>query len=147
MGDQLPVPGFPGYWATSDGRIYSERTSQFMTPSPHPAGHMTVSAVREDGKRTGIKVHHMVAAAFHGPRPKGKVVRHLNGKPSDNRAENLAYGTPSENQLDSVRHGTHFMASKTHCPAGHEYTPENTRIYRGKRNCRACNRIRMQKEK
>lgn len=29
---------------------------------------------------------------------------------------------------------------RTHCPQNHEYTPENTRIYRGKRNCRACAR-------
>ncbi len=118
-----------------------------MTLSPHPSGHLLVSAVRDDGKRTGIKVHHMVAAAFLGPRPDGTEVRHLNGKPADNRPMNLAWGTRSENQLDSVRHGTHHMASKTHCPAGHGYTPENTRTYNGKRTCRACNRIRMQKDK
>lgn len=30
----------------------------------------------------------------------------------------------------------------THCPRGHEYTPENTRVYRGHRYCRACHRDR-----
>jgi hypothetical protein len=29
----------------------------------------------------------------------------------------------------------------THCPRGHEYTPDNTRVSRGKRNCRACEKI------
>ena len=30
----------------------------------------------------------------------------------------------------------------THCPAGHEYTPENTRpCSKGKRGCKTCNRI------
>ncbi len=29
-------------------------------------------------------------------------------------------------------------AAKTHCPAGHEYSPENTYVYRGARQCRAC---------
>ena len=35
-------------------------------------------------------------------------------------------------------------AAITHCPRGHEYTPENTyRNKRGKRICRACNRERV----
>lgn len=28
---------------------------------------------------------------------------------------------------------------KTSCPKGHGYTPENTRLYRGKRYCKTCN--------
>ena len=32
--------------------------------------------------------------------------------------------------------------AKTHCPAGHEYTPENTHLdRRGWRNCKACRRL------
>lgn len=33
-------------------------------------------------------------------------------------------------------------AQVTHCPVGHEYTVENTYIYRGTRNCRACHNER-----
>ena len=29
-------------------------------------------------------------------------------------------------------------AAKTHCPKGHEYTPENTRVVNGSRQCKAC---------
>lgn len=31
-------------------------------------------------------------------------------------------------------------ARKTHCPQGHEYSPENTAIRNGERHCRTCNR-------
>lgn len=32
---------------------------------------------------------------------------------------------------------------KTHCRKGHDYSPENTRIYRGSRYCRTCERERL----
>lgn len=31
-------------------------------------------------------------------------------------------------------------SAKTHCPQGHEYSPENTRVSAGSRFCRACDR-------
>jgi hypothetical protein len=36
-----------------------------------------------------------------------------------------------------------LAAAQTHCKHGHEFTPENTYLYRGKRNCRICNRGRQ----
>lgn len=39
------------------------------------------------------------------------------------------------NALGQIPHAT-----RTHCPAGHEYTAENTYMYRQWRQCRACNR-------
>jgi hypothetical protein len=33
-------------------------------------------------------------------------------------------------------------AEKTHCPAGHEYSEENTRYYRGSRSCKTCQKIK-----
>lgn len=34
-------------------------------------------------------------------------------------------------------------AAVTHCPRGHEYTPENTAVYKGSRHCRTCHRMRQ----
>jgi hypothetical protein len=90
-----------------------------------------------------VFVHRLVLEAFVGPMPPGAVSRHLNGDPTDNRIENLAYGSQSENQLDAIRHGTHSQASKTRCKQGHEYTAENTYLaissgQRARRRCRRC---------
>lgn len=48
--------------------------------------------------------------------------------------------TPSEN----TKAQNHYARNKTHCPRGHEYTDENTRIGKsdGKRYCRTCDRER-----
>jgi hypothetical protein len=62
--------------------------------------------VKLGGKRTTL-VHVMVATAFLGPRPAGKEVRHLDGDPTNNRPENLAWGTHLENVHDTIRHGRH----------------------------------------
>lgn len=83
----------------------------------------------------------MVAAAFIGE--DDRLVRHLDGDPTNNRADNLAYGTVSENQLDSVDHGTHANSLRTHCSNGHEFTEGNVYRYTTKngsvhRKCRKC---------
>lgn len=54
----------------------------------------------------GVLVHHLVALAFIGPRPKGMVIRHRDGDPSNNRVDNLLYGTQQDNMADALRHGT-----------------------------------------
>lgn len=55
--------------------------------------------------QAGTPVHKLVALAFLGPRPEGQDVRHLDGNPLNNRADNLAYGTRTENILDVYRQG------------------------------------------
>ena len=62
---------------------------------------------------------------------------------------NPAHLEPVTNRINVLR-GEGFAAvnaAKTHCPQGHEYTPENTYVYpkTGGRVCRACNRERQRK--
>lgn len=61
-------------------------------------------------KATGSCVHSLVALTFIGPRPDGYDVRHLDGDPLNNRAENLEYGTRTENILDVYRIGKAWRA-------------------------------------
>lgn len=54
------------------------------------------------------------------------------------RIEHLEAVPPEENARRSHR----APANRTHCPSGHEYTPENTYLYDGRRFCRACALVR-----
>jgi hypothetical protein len=136
------IPGFPGYFATEDGRIWSaKRGGRFRKPSL--AGRYALLGLCVDGVQHSCAVHVLVASAFLGPRPAGMEVRHLDGNEFNNNVRNLRYGTHSENMHDKRTHGTNPQVNKTHCKYGHEYTPENIYIWAGmpnRRNCRACRR-------
>lgn len=145
------VPGLEGrYEVSSIGRVRSTadvfRGGKVLKPVL-VRNYEVVNLYGAGGVRHQTKVHRIVCAAFHGPRPfAGAVVRHLNGNSRDNAATNLAWGTFTENNNDTVDHGRNQNARRDRCARGHEYTAENTRLVVGQsgrmnRQCRACGRI------
>jgi hypothetical protein len=136
----VPVVGYEGLYEVSDeGEVRSAKTGRLkaLDLKEYPVLHLF-----RNGKRTHLNLHTVVATAFHGPCPQGLECRHLNGDSRDHRASNLCWGTPGENKRDSVAHRTHVSTRKTHCPQNHLYDEKNTRIYRGRRYCKACQRAR-----
>lgn len=77
-----------------------------MHPRPDNDGYRRVDLYRGDGRSETRKVCVLVCTAFHGPSQPGQVCRHYNGKPDDDRADNLLWGTTQENTDDRKRHGT-----------------------------------------
>ena len=57
------------------------------------------------GKYRPFPVHIMVLEAWRGPRPEGLISRHRNDVRTDNRTDNLVWGTASENMLDRGLNG------------------------------------------
>ncbi|MGX9346643.1 NUMOD4 motif-containing HNH endonuclease [Microbacterium sp. KNMS] len=93
------------------------------------------------GVVTKHRIHSLVLSTFVGPRPHGAEGCHNDGDPSNNRLENLRWGSRSANAIDSVRHGTHGRIQRTHCPRGHRLEVPNlvsTFLKQGRRNCRSC---------
>lgn len=100
-----PIPNCDGYFATSDGRIWSEKekrykgklrkTNRFLKPSTTTGYHCVKLTI--DGQEKSFRVHRLIYLAFHGDIPKGLQVNHINEIKTDNRPENLNLMTPKEN--------------------------------------------------
>lgn len=137
------VSNLGGVWALERISARGHRLpKRVLHPSRLRSGHLTVSLTAAGKKRT-VLVHRLVLEAFVGTCPPGSECRHLNGDPSDNRVENLAWGTRKENMHDKVAHGTDHNSNKTHCNHGHRLIAPNVRnshAARGHRICKACHR-------
>ena len=112
-----PIAGFPGYFASSHGTIYSERRGhrRHMRPDYGDQGHARVQLHREGESQRGKRmlVHRLVLETFVGQPPSPDAQgRHLDGNPRNNAAENLSWGEQGDNWGDSKRHGTHRRYSK-----------------------------------
>jgi CxxC motif-containing protein len=93
-----------------------------------------------------IRAYRAAYILFVGPVPARKHVHHLPGCGSKD-CVNPAHLTILTAAEHAKEHGLgcgdqNANAKKTHCPRGHEYTPENTYIGKsGSRFCRACGNL------
>jgi hypothetical protein len=72
-----------------------------------------------------------------GPIPDGLVLDHLCRNRACVRPDHLEPVTSFENRSRGLR-----SPLATRCIHGHEYSPENTYVYKGRRTCRTCQRGR-----
>ena len=102
MIELAPIPGFPKYMASADGRIWSEhRGGHFLKEHYNDAGYAYVT-LSSNGVHYQRYVHRLVASAFI-PNENGKPqVNHKDEDKSNNRASNLEWVTAREN----VTYGT-----------------------------------------
>ncbi len=107
---------FPGHKVFENGSIWScfgnkEETSDDgyapLKASPDKDGYLSVKI---DGRTKDV--HNLVCTAFHGPKPEGQEVRHLDGNNQNNWAWNLKWGTKLENRADQKLHGTESVGEK-----------------------------------
>ena len=93
-----------------------------------------------------VFAHRVAYELLKGPIPQGLELDHLCRQPSCVNPDHLEPVTHAEN-VRRGECGSHQRA-KTHCPHGHEYTPENTvHTKEGWRTCRTCKRISNRKAK
>lgn len=121
-----PFYGFEGFYEVSNqGRVRSVdhyisekidvmgrhippilKRGKLLKQRKHPFGYKLVTLSKNNEIFHRV-IHRLVAEAFLGPRPSEEtVIRHLNGNPTDNRLENLAYGTQKDNMMDAIKQDT-----------------------------------------
>jgi len=97
----IPVPNFPGYEVTPDGRVFFRKKNGELREKKlwQNRGGDNVPAVTIRNRVFRISI--LVCLAFHGPKPSPlHQVRHLDNDPSNNHKDNLAWGTPEQQMED-----------------------------------------------
>ncbi len=116
------------YKVTEDGRVWSDRSEQFLTPGTKDDGYKVV-VLCLDGNRKTCRVSRLVAEAFI-PNPENKPeVNHKDGNKEDNSVDNLEWMTPKEN----TEHSRTVLGNKmgpqqewlVESPEGHQTTITN----------------------
>jgi hypothetical protein len=111
------IPSFPGYEASSAGRIRSvdrviirsDGTARrvqglVLQPGINRNGYPKVS-MSIDGKRYTREIHPLICEAFWGPRPPGHEAAHDDGDRLNPAPANVLWKTKADNIADRTRHG------------------------------------------
>ncbi len=88
---------------------------------------------------TSVLVHRFAYEKFRGPIPPNKELDHF--KYPDSCIGRACCNPWHVKAVTDLEHRQRHNSLKTHCKHGHEYTPDNTYRWRGRRHCRTCKRI------
>lgn len=144
MAQWAPIPNTGEcYWVSDDGRVWSRPRYNVsggeLSAFREGAGYDRVT-LYVGGRKQKLSIHRLMLEAFVG-NGDGLVSRHLDGDPTNNRLENLAWGTRKDNAQDASEHGVLPGMGKVVCLRGHPFDHDNTRMCsNGRRRCRACHR-------
>jgi hypothetical protein len=105
------IPSYPGYLASSHGRIMGPRA--ILKPHLDRLGYLTVTVWHDAGRSTR-KVNWLICEAFHGPMLPGHQTAHWDGDSTNNIPANLRWATAQENAEDRARHGRTRALEKHH---------------------------------
>lgn len=119
-----PVPSHPAYSVSSYGRVRREApiisgwgsrrpAGQILKPNVLPKGYLRV-VMSVGCKQSSRLVHRLVASAFLAEPDAGKTyVCHRDDDPTNNRPENLFWGSPLDNARDMCSKGRQARGARS----------------------------------
>lgn len=130
-------PATERFWS----KVFKTPTCWEWTASKIPSGYGRFNA----SGHAWEYAHRFSYQLIYGDIPDGLEIDHL--------CRNRGYVNPSH--LEPVTHAVNCQRGnigriqrlKTHCPRGHPYDSENTRLYRNGRYCRACSQLKCQQRR
>lgn len=104
------IPGYPGYHVTKDGKVYSKKKRGSISTWVEKhcrkvyTGYLKVG-LTANGISTSFSVHRLVAMVYI-PNPNNyPIVMHLDDNKTNNKVENLQWGTYSMNNKEAYDRG------------------------------------------
>lgn len=133
----------PDRWQSVRERLEAKHVKNAITGCWEYTGYRQprgYGSIQVQGK--AVLAHRASYEEYVGPIPEGMVIDHLCRNTSCINPEHLEPTTQRENLMRSPFGKAVTNSAKTHCPQGHEYTPENTRMmpqrYGWARVCGTC---------
>lgn len=100
------IPSAPTCEASDLGRVRVRETGRVLREIDRGGrGTHRYRGVRIPGRRVPVALHHAVAEAWVGRRPRGACINHINGNRCDNRAMNLEWSTDRANKRHAAALG------------------------------------------
>lgn len=102
------LAGLSKYLLRCDGEVVSIWTGRpkVLKGGVDKDGYRKFVLIDDNGSRLYARRSGLMCAAYHGPRPDGKEVRHIDGSRDNDNPSNLSWATHAENCADKVGHGT-----------------------------------------
>jgi hypothetical protein len=104
---------FSHYVFRSDGEVVSLwNNPRILVGGVDKDGYRKLILIDDAGCRRYVRHASVICEAFHGTRPHGNGVRHLDGNRKNDKPFNLKWGTQKENCADKKLHGTEQCGEK-----------------------------------